>query len=139
MDWKIKGSPSQIILDNQIYRKAGEVATLMNEYFITKVKNLQSGFTGQNIDLSGCHSAMASKSCSLDLGYVSLKTVERIIMNLKSSKAVAVDELDSFSLKMSAKIISAPVHHLVTLSLMQQKFPTSWKYAKVLPLHKKRL
>ena len=29
------------------------------------------------------------------------------------------------------------VHHIVTLSLMQQKFPKAWKYAKVLPLHKK--
>ena len=96
MNWKAKGSPSQILFDNKIYRKAGEIATLMNEYFISKVKNPQSTFKGQNIDLSGCYEAMDSKFYSLDLGYVSLKTVERIIRNLKSSKAVAVDELDSF-------------------------------------------
>ena len=27
MNWKAKGSPSQILLDNKIYRKAGEIAT----------------------------------------------------------------------------------------------------------------
>jgi hypothetical protein len=36
-----------------------------------------------------------------------------------------------------SEIIAAPVHHLITLSIMQRRFPTCWKYAKVLPLHKK--
>ena len=68
---------------------------------------------------------------------VSVETVDKLLKNLKSSKSVAIDELDSYSLKIAADIITLPVHHLVTLSIMQRKFPTLWKYAKVLPLHKK--
>ena len=29
------------------------------------------------------------------------------------------------------------MHHIVTLSIMQKRFPTSWKYTKLIPLHKK--
>ena len=38
---------------------------------------------------------------------------------------------------MSADLIAGPVHHIVTLSLIQNKFPTEWKLSKVIPLHKK--
>ena len=80
---------------------------------------------------------MKNKKCSLGLDFVSEKKVKKLLKDLKSSKAVAIDELDSYSLKISADIIAAPVHHLVTLSIMQRRFPMAWKYSKVLPLHKK--
>ena len=34
-------------------------------------------------------------------------------------------------------LIAQPVHHIVTLSIIQKRFPKSWKYSKVIPLHKK--
>ena len=33
--------------------------------------------------------------------------------------------------------MAKPIHHLISLSIMQQKFPSSWKEAKILPLFKK--
>ena len=38
---------------------------------------------------------------------------------------------------MGADILSGPLHHIITLSLMQETFPQTWKFSKVLPLHKK--
>ena len=38
---------------------------------------------------------------------------------------------------MAAKFIAPPVHHIITLSIMQRRFPTSWKLTKIIPLHKK--
>ena len=137
MDWKRSGTPSQIVVNNVLYKKAKDVAKLMNEFFISKVENLRRGFGGQNLNLTHCRQAMKNKKCSLGLEFVSVKQVKKLLKNLKSSKAVAIDELDSYSLKISADIIAAPVHHLVTLSIMQRRFPTAWKYSKVLPLHKK--
>ena len=67
----------------------------MNEFFVAKVHNLRSQFAAQSIDLQGCEKAMELKTCSLSLGFVSLKKIEQIIRNMKSSKAVAVDGLDS--------------------------------------------
>ena len=60
-----------------------------------------------------------------------------LLKNLKNSKSVSIDGLDNYSVKVSHKQICRPVHHLITLSLMQCKFPTSWRYSKLVPLHKK--
>ena len=37
----------------------------------------------------------------------------------------------------AADYIAEPLHHVITLSLMQQKFPQDWKLTKIIPLHKK--
>ena len=62
---------------------------------------------------------------------------EKLLMNLKNSKSTSVDELDNYAVILSADHIAEPLHHLITLSIMQNKFPTSWKYTNLIPLHKK--
>ena len=61
----------------------------------------------------------------------------KLLSSLSNSRSTAIDELDNYSVKIAAPVIAAPLHHIVTLSIMQSKFPTKWKCAKVLPLHKK--
>ena len=63
--------------------------------------------------------------------------VNKLLKNLKNSKSTSIDELDNFCVKMSADIIDKPLHHIITLSLMSSRFPSRWKYSKVIPLHKK--
>ena len=57
---------------------------------------------------------------------------------MKSSKSCGIDGLDAYSLKISAEHIAPALHHITTLSIMQCRFPTSWKQSKVIPLHKKQ-
>ena len=45
--------------------------------------------------------------------------------------------MDNYCIKISADVIAEPLHHIITLSIIQRKFPTSWKNSKVIPLHKK--
>ena len=66
-----------------------------------------------------------------------LQAVHKLLVNLKNSKSTSVDELDNFAVKISADYIANPLHHIITLSIMQNKFPASWKYSKIIPLHKK--
>ena len=80
---------------------------------------------------------MKDKRCKLYLNHVSVSKVDMLLKNLKNSKSVSIDGLDNYSVKVSHKQICRPVHHLITLSLMQCKFPTSWRYSKLVPLHKK--
>ena len=80
---------------------------------------------------------MRGKQLKLSLDFVSVKKVEKILKKLKTSTSVGLDGLDSYSVKVSADIISKPLHHIITLALMQNKFPSSWKCSKVIPLHKK--
>ena len=88
-------------------------------------------------NLTECSNIMKDKTSSLTIQHVTVKMVENHLKNLKPSKSTGVDELDSFSVKMAAKFIAPPVHHIITLSIMQRRFPTSWKLTKLIPLHKK--
>ena len=45
--------------------------------------------------------------------------------------------MDNFCVKLAADKIDKPLHHIITLSILQNKFPRGWKYSKVIPLHKK--
>ena len=73
----------------------------------------------------------------MKLNHVSVLKIEKILKNLSSSRSTGIDELDNFSVKLAAEYIAQPVHHIVSLSIMQNRFPTNWKFSKVLPLHKK--
>ena len=137
MDWKKTGTPSQIVKDNILYKKAEEVAKIMNEYFVEKIRNLKLKFGDIPVAFEHCHKAMLGKKCKLSMKFVTQKKVLKILKNLKNSRSLAIDELDSYSLKIAAEVIAPCVHHIVTLSIMQQNFPSAWKFSKVLPLHKK--
>ena len=137
MGWKKAGSPSQIEKDAVLYTKAKEVAKYMNEFFVTKVTTIKEAFKNIPVNLDGCKKAMKGKKCRLGLGFVSVQKVRKILRNLKPSRSVGIDELDSYSIKVAAELIAEPIHHIVTLSIMQKRFPEAWKFAKVLPLHKK--
>ena len=56
---------------------------------------------------------------------------------LKTSRSTSIDEVDNYCVKLAAAEIAEPLHHMITLSLLQQKFPSCWKFSKVIPLHKK--
>ena len=80
---------------------------------------------------------MKSKHCSLSFGCVPLRKVNKLLKSLKNSRSAALDQIDNFSLKVAADIIDSPVQHIINMSIIQQKFPSSWKFSKVIPLHKK--
>ena len=84
-----------------------------------------------------CWDIMRGKKCKLSLRFASHDKVLKILKSLKNSRSTSIDELDNYSVKLSANIIALPLHHIVTLSLMQGKFPSAWKRSKVIPLHKK--
>ena len=73
----------------------------------------------------------------MKINHVTVSKVKKMLKSLSNSRSTGIDELDNFSVKLSAELIAQPVHHIITLSIMQSKFPNGWKYSKVLPLHKK--
>ena len=80
---------------------------------------------------------MRYKQCKLGLAHVTVMKVNKLLKTLKNSRSISIDELDNFSVKVAADIIDKPLHHIITLSILQKKFPSSWKLSKVIPLHKK--
>ena len=80
---------------------------------------------------------MRNKTCKLGLKHVSVAKVNKLLKSLKNSRSSSIDELDNFCVKLAADQIDKPLHHIITLSIMHNKFPRGWKYSKVIPLHKK--
>ncbi len=67
---------------------------------------------------------------------VSWQEVEQQLKSIKRNKATGLDNLPPGLIKDSAELISAPLAHLINLSLKTSIFPTDWKAAKVIPTHK---
>ena len=137
MNWKTTGTPHQLEVNNVLETKASRIANIMNTFFINKVKTIKLGLATAQSNMSECLKLMVGKTCSMTLNHVTKDVVKKLLKQLKNSRSIAVDELDSYSVKLAAEYISEPLHHIITLSFMQNKFPTNWKYTKVIPLHKK--
>ena len=137
MGWKTQGTPTQLKVDNKLITSAKKIAQSMNEFFINKVLIIRAGMTAAAITVTKVRDTMRNKVCRMSLSHVSVEKVTKILKGLSNSRSTGIDELDNFSIKLAADTISQPIHHIVSLSLIQKKFPTSWKYSKVLPLHKK--
>ena len=124
-------------MNGKLITKASEIASTMNCFFIEKVRRIRDGIAYIPNTLTACSAIMGNKRCQLSAQFVSRSYVNKLIKKIKVSKSISIDQLDSYSIKIAADIITDPLHHLITLSLMQQRFPSSWKLAKVTPLHKK--
>ena len=137
MGWKSTGTPHQLEVNNVLETKPSRIAKIMNDFFINKIKTIRNNMFSVQENFVGCLKMMVGKKCSLSLNHVTKDDVKKLLKKLKNTKSTSVDELDNFSVKLAAEYIAEPLHHIVTLSLMQNKFPTNWKYTKVIPLHKK--
>ena len=138
MEWeRDSGPPSQLNINGDLITKASLIASIMNNFFVNKVRLIRQGISYLPNSFTTCLSIMKNKHCKLSLQHVSTSKVNKLLKNLKNSRSCSIDELDNFSVKLAADVIAEPVHHIVVLSILQQKFPTSWKYSKVIPLHKK--
>ena len=89
------------------------------------------------LDTSRIVESMSRKTCSLSFQSVSVSKVKKLLKSLSNSRSTGVDGLDNFSVKLAAEYLAEPLHHIVTLSCRQSKFPTFWKISKFIPLHKK--
>ena len=137
MGWKSKGTPSQLNIANKLVTSAKLIAQSMNEFFINKVRIIREGMESVPFNFNKVNEIMMNKNCRMKLSHVSLLKVKKILKSLSNSRSTGIDELDNFSVKLASEHIAQPIHHIVTLSIMQNKFPSGWKYSKVLPLHKK--
>ena len=128
MNWESGGPPTQLEVQGQfgihLISKAQDIAHVMNQYFVEKVQTIKNSLNNVPLDLSCCIQIMRGRYLSLSLIYVSVKKVRQLLSSLKSKTSTSVDELDSLSVKLAADYIAGPLHHVISLSIMQQKFPS---------------
>ena len=62
--------------------------------------------------------------------------IDKIIQELKNSKACGLDGIDTQIIKMARKELVPAITHIVNLSITTRTFPQKWKTAKIVPLWK---
>ena len=118
--------------------KPSEIADCQNDFFVNKVANILRNLPQQVSDpLDKLRFIMRNRTCSFKLKAVHPETVEKILSNLKNSKSCGLDTIDTYCLKLAGQHIIPALTHIINLSIETQQFPTSWKTAKIIPLHKK--
>jgi hypothetical protein len=111
------------------------MADVQNRYYIDKVKTIRSSMQDQDRDpLAVLRRTLSGNQASFSSQAVTPDQVDKIIRDLKNSKASGMDNLDTYILKLTRKIIVPSVCHILNLSLQSNRFPTKWKIAKVVPL-----
>ena len=142
MNWDAPGPPCQLEVEENgritLFTKAKDLAKIMNEFFIWKVQNIVRGLRDVPTNLDGCKKIMQDRNLSLSLKFVTVEKVKKLLGSLKNKTSTSIDQLDNYSVKLAADFIAKPLHHIISLSIMQKKFPACWKLTKIVPLHKKK-
>ena len=142
MNWSSSGPPTQleILINNKITlcTKAADIAHHMNEFFVSKIKKILNSLNDVPMNLDGCRKIMEERNTSLALNFVRVDQVKKFLKELKPKTSTSIDQLDNYSVRLAADFVAQPLHHVITLSIMQGKFPSCWKLSKIIPLHKKQ-
>ena len=137
LNWKSTGAPNEILYKGVLERKPLRVAECMNEFFVQKIDTLVQNLSAPSSDPLALLRSRLTAPVTFSLKPVYPDKVEKILKGLKNSKSVGVDFLDISTLKLVHEYIIPAITHIINLSIRQQKFPTEWKHAKVIPLLKK--
>ena len=143
--WKVvkdilcKQSKSEVVRkfiheDNEI-SSAEDIAEVFNNHFVSIGPN-----QAKKIDAVGTNfrEYLKGKSqLSLFLRPTDYLEILNIVCSLKNSRSSGHDEISSTLLKQIIGSILTPLVHICNLSLSTGVFPSSFKLAKVVPVHKK--
>lgn len=138
LGWTKGGPPTKLIHNGNIVTKPKDLAKVMNEYFITKVRQLRQkipDIPGNPLNL--VKKLMKNRNCNFQFQPVHPDEVLKIITNLKATKSCGVDNIDAYVIKLAKVELVPVITHIVNLSLENQIFPLQWKMSKIVPLHKK--
>ena len=138
LGWSTGGPPSKLYQDGMLHSKPSELAKIMNNFFVNKIRNLRMNLPASNVNpLDLVKTLMQGRTSSFGFQPVHPSVISKIIDRMKSSKSCGIDNIDSFVIKLAKDDLLPAITHLVNLSIQQKIFPKQWKLAKVIPLHKK--
>ena len=138
LNWSSSGSPSQLFHNGSLVNKSQDVAEVQNQFFLDKISSIKEHLPTPTSDpLAVLKSLMVGRTSSFSFVPVYPDEVGKIISGLKNSNSFGLDQIDTYIIKLVKPSITPALTHIVNLSLSTQKFPSSWKKSKIIPLHKK--
>ena len=81
---------------------------------------------------------MKHRTCTFKLRACHPDEILEIINKMnKKSKSCGLDNIDAFVLSIAKNELLPAITHIINLSIRDNLFPSKWKCAKIIPLHKK--
>ena len=137
LNWSSSSSPTKLLSQGNLETSPNKMADIQNSYYINKVKTIRRSMKDQVMDpLEVLKSRLEGNQAVFSSQPITPDQVDKIIKELNNSKASGIDDVDTYILKLTRKIIVPSVCHIINLSMQSNKFPTKWKLAKVVPLYK---
>ena len=139
LGWCSGGAPSKLIFEGKVYNKPADLANVMNQFFVSKTRNLIGKIPDSVYDpLEKLRNIFRHNQAKFYLKCVHPDEVLSVIAKLKSTKSCGLDNIDSYIIKLARYELTPVITHIINLAITQGKFPTLWKCSKVVPLLKKR-
>ncbi|KAI8502449.1 hypothetical protein Bbelb_200370 [Branchiostoma belcheri] len=126
---KSRSLPTDVHLNGTVVQSAPDKANMFNDYFFSTFSAPDPNVIKPDIDV-----IVDERLCNLLLA---VESVENVLVNLNTSKAVGPDNISAHVLKGCAKTLAPSLTLLFNKSLSAGCVPSRWKDANVLPVHKK--
>ena len=143
LGWKKSTTPESFLLDGNRVSSPTLLANIQMDTFNSKVQTLIYKLPITNDDpLAPLKDALTEWGTLADsrpwfnFNQITLSQTAELLKNLGNTKTYGNDELDATSIKIVTTSLLQPLQFLINQSLRTKKFPTQWKLAKLLPLHK---
>ena len=136
-------SIQKIKIDDKLIECKQTISNVFNQHFTSLIDT----FNTNSIALTDCEklSNFVDKNSSpgifYKIPYVSHGFVFKYmyLCKIKTSKATGFDKISARFLKLFAPYITDSIVRLCNLSIRKNRFPNTWKTARVTPLHKKQV
>ena len=113
LNWCSAGSPSKLYHAGQIVTSPARLADIMNNFFVTKVVQIQQGLPAPTDDpLKTLKEIMKNRTTTFSLATVHPDSVRKIILGLKNSKSIGEDNIYTYIIKLMVEDILPAVTHI---------------------------
>ena len=135
-----KGSinTSSIVFEGNVLTSNDNISNGFNKHFANVATKLidecNRSCNVNDINVNGA--TLSDVSSVLDLPLIGPDFVDKEICSMSANKAIGLDDVSSRVLKLARPAIVDSLTYIINLSLSTGTFPSAWKEAKVIPLHK---
>jgi hypothetical protein len=125
LGWSSCGSPTKLYSGARVETSPQKMANIMNMYYVKKVADIRASLPPPTEDpLARLRAAMADSTApEFHLRPVHPDVVDKIVRNLKKSKATGLDYIDTNTIKLVRNELVPAITHIINTSIETAVFP----------------
>ena len=117
------------------------IAEVFNKFFVSVASIYKPGVNNSSADNRDILNAFVTERLPADasefvIPLISQELVFTYLSTIKVGKSTGLDGMSASILRAAAPVIAAPLTKIMNMSINSDKFPTTWKLAKVTPVFK---